>query len=258
MASRRAAGDDGAVGDTPDPPTDDDVSPGPDPEDDAAPDEPLAPGAGHDDADDPSAHDRAPARRPRRALLDAKTLALCALVALLAAALAAVVADRLIDDGDDDATGTEAPTATLAPARSAPDVTFERFDGTPVTLADYQGQPVVVNFWGSWCVPCVEEMPDLQRVHEALGDQVAFLGVNVRDSPEAATAMVERTGVTYDLARDPEGELGRALEVVSWPTTFLIDAEGTVVEAVHRAVSAELLCDKINQGLLNGQLTECV
>lgn len=245
MAPRRAAGDDGAVDDAP--PTD--ASPGPDPEDDAP----------RDDQPDAARPERPAgrARRRPRSALDARTLALCALVALLSAALAWVVADRLIGD-DDGASGGEAPTATLAPARSVPDVTFERFDGTPVRLADYAGQPVVLNFWGSWCVPCVEEMPDLQRVHEALGDQVAFLGVNVRDSPEAANAMVERTGVTYDLARDPDGDLGRALEVVSWPTTFLIDAEGTVVDAVHRAVSAELLCDKVNQGLLNGQLTECV
>ncbi|NLV56754.1 MAG: TlpA family protein disulfide reductase [Acidimicrobiales bacterium] len=209
---------------------------------------------------DDAAGDGAPRSRPTGLTavrsLGWRTLALCVGVALLAAAVTFVAVLSVVggDDGDAD----ERPRATLEAAERAPDVVLERFDGEPLRLSDYRGQPLVVNFWGSWCVPCVEEMPDLQRVHQALGDRVAFLGVNVRDTPEAADAMVERTGVTYDLARDPDGELGRALDVANWPTTVLIDSDGTVVEVWRSEISAERLCDKVNQGLLQGQLTECV
>ncbi|HMJ74936.1 MAG TPA: redoxin domain-containing protein [Iamia sp.] len=187
----------------------------------------------------------------RRRALDGRTLAICALVAVIAALLAGFVTSRVTaDDGDE-----QASEGTLVLAEDAPDLVLARLGGgDDVRISDYRGQPVVVNFWASWCLACVEEMPDLQRVHESLGDQVAFLGVNVRDAPEAATRMVARTGVTYDLVRDEDGALARALEVTTFPTTFLIDADGTIVDMARREISAERLCEKVNQSLLNQSL----
>jgi len=208
--------------------------------------------ADDDEGDVDAAEDEARADGPgRRRALDGRTLAICALVAVIAALLAGFVTSRVTaDDGDDGARE-----GTLVPAEEAPDLVLARLGGgDEVQISDYRGQPVVVNFWGSWCVPCVEEMPDLQRVHESLGDQVAFLGVNVNDAPEAATEMVARTGVTYDLVRDEDGALARALEVTTYPTTFLIDADGTIVDMSRREISAERLCEKINQSLLNQSL----
>lgn len=203
-----------------------------------------------DDGDDEAADD-APARR-RRAI-DGRTLAICALVALIAALLAGFATSRLTADDGDDPAGE----GTLTAAEDAPDIVLPRLGGgDDVRISDYRGQPLVVNFWGSWCEPCIDEMPDLQRVHESLGDQVAFLGVNVNDAEEAAVRMVARTGVTYDLARDEDGDLGQALEVTTFPTTFLIDADGTVVDVSRREISAERLCEKVNQSLLNQSLGE--
>ncbi|WCO67197.1 TlpA disulfide reductase family protein [Iamia majanohamensis] len=189
---------------------------------------------------------------PRR-VLDGRTLLICALVALVAALAAGLVVSRLTaeDDPPDLALGE------LTPAEEAPQVPLTRFDGTEVTLGDYQGQPLVVNFWGSWCQPCVDEMPDLEAVHTSLGEDVAFVGVNIQDEPEAAQALADRTGVTYDLVRDTEGELTRALGVTNFPTTVLILPDGTVVDTIQRKVSAERLCEKIGQSLLGGSLQEC-
>ncbi len=185
-------------------------------------------------------------------MLDGKTLVACALVALIAALAAGLVTSRLTaDDGDD------ASKAGLTLAEQVPDVALTRFDGSEVSLADYRGQPLVVNFWGSWCQPCVDEMPDLEAVHTSLGEDVTFIGVNIRDEPEAARAMAERTGVTYDLVRDVDGELSRALEVTNWPTTVLVLPDGTVIDSIQRQVSSERLCEKINQSLLGGRLEEC-
>jgi thiol-disulfide isomerase/thioredoxin len=175
-------------------------------------------------------------------------------VALIAALLAGFVANRLTTDDTDEAAGL----GRLTPAEDVPDIVLPRLGGgDDITLADYRGQPLVVNFWGSWCEPCVDEMPAFQRVHQSLGDDVAFLGVNVNDTVEAATRLVDRTGVTYDLAQDVDGALGRTLDVTTFPTTVLVDVDGTVVDVVRREVSAERLCEKINQSLLNQSLGEC-
>lgn len=216
------------------------------PDDDETPDDGAEAEGEADERADP---DESPARR--RAL-DGRTLAICALVALIAAILAGVVTNAVT--GDDEGSD-RAGEGTLIQAEEAPDLVLPRLGGgDEVRISDYRGQPLVVNFWGSWCEPCVDEMPDLQRVHESLGDQVAFLGVNVNDAEEAAVRMVARTGVTYDLARDVDGELGQALEVTTFPTTFLIDADGTVVDVSRREISAERLCEKVNQSLLNQSL----
>lgn len=189
---------------------------------------------------------------PRRAL-DRRTLLGCALVALVAALAAGLVVSRLTTDDDT----PDLALGELTPAEQAPQVPLTRFDGTEVTLGEYQGQPLVLNFWGSWCQPCVDEMPDLEAVHTSLGEDVAFVGVNIQDEPEAAQALADRTGVTYDLVRDTEGELTRALGVTNFPTTVLVLPDGTVVDTIQRKVSSERLCEKINQSLLGGSLQEC-
>ena len=115
----------------------------------------------------------------------------------------------------------------------------------------------MVNFWSTTCQPCVQEMPDLEAVHTSLGEDVTFLGVNTQDTPEAAQALAERTGVTYDLVQDVDGELSRALGVATLPVTVLVLPDGTVIDTIHRQVSSERLCEKINQSLLGGSLEEC-
>ena len=102
-------------------------------------------------------------------------------------------------------------------------------DGT-FTLADLAGRPAVVNFFASWCAPCVSEMPTIERVKQDVGDQMAFLGIAVNDRVEDALELVEETGVTWNLARDPHGDLTAALGPVGMPSTFLLNADGEIVE----------------------------
>jgi len=261
MAPRRGRGDDPAADDhgtSPEPPSpsgsaDDPIAA--EAEAEAAPSVDPGPTPPVDDEDPGTGEHAAADRVPVRRLIDGRTLAVCTLIALVAALVTGLAVSRFT--GDDDAGDPQAGEGELIEAEEAPDVAIEGFDGSEVSLTDYAGQPLVVNFWGSWCVPCVEEMPDFERVHDSLGDQVAFLGVNVRDDPEAARALAERTGVTYDLARDVDGDLSRELGITNWPTTVLILPDGTVVDYVRRQVSAERLCEKINQSLMAGALTEC-
>lgn len=208
--------------------------------------------APRDDApDDEAPEGDAPDRPARRRGLDGRTLAICALVAVIAALLAGFATSRLTDDdGDPDGRGI------LTEAEELPDIALPRFDGSELRTGDFRGQPLVINFWASWCVPCVDEMPAFQEVHESLGDSVAFLGVNSRDTVDSAEQMIETTGVTYELARDVDGALARALDVASLPVTVLVLPDGTIVETLQREVSGARLCEAINQTLLNQSLGE--
>lgn len=121
-------------------------------------------------------------------------------------------------------------TVELGPADGVVDLALERLDGQGSTrLADYAGQPLVVNFFAETCAPCVDEMPAFERVKQAAAGEVAFLGVSTQESVEAGRAIVERTGVTWDLVRDPQGDFIRAVEGVGLPTTLLVASDGDIV-----------------------------
>ncbi|MFQ5967809.1 MAG: TlpA family protein disulfide reductase [Acidimicrobiia bacterium] len=144
---------------------------------------------------------------------------------------------------------------TGAQENPAPDVPFQTFEGESVTLSEFRGTPVVLNFFASWCPVCVAEMPDFEEVHAKLGDSVTFIGVAQSDvpplgSPEAAIELRSRTGITYETFADPDGSLYRAFQGISMPTTIFIDADGNVVGRQNGAIFASALEDKIGELLL--------
>jgi cytochrome c biogenesis protein CcmG/thiol:disulfide interchange protein DsbE len=101
-----------------------------------------------------------------------------------------------------------------------------------VSLAELEGRPVVLNFWASWCAPCRDEAPALQRAHEAYGDRVAIVGVDVRDSRSDALAFARRHSLDYSLVRDESGGIASAYGLTGQPESFFIDSDGIVVEHV--------------------------
>lgn len=134
---------------------------------------------------------------------------------------------------------------------SAIDVPFEYLDGTEANLSDFAGTPVVVNFWASWCPACVAEMPDFEQVHAALGDEVVFLGLNMQETdPAAAASLVASTGVSYQLALDPDGSIFNRFGGIAMPTTVFIDEDGQVVTTHAGAIFADDLEDLIRTELL--------
>jgi thiol-disulfide isomerase/thioredoxin len=192
-------------------------------------------------------------RASRSRLLAATAAALP--VALLAAVGTAFAVDRMVDDGPEvDAELRFTPDDTVPPGGSdatgsfLPHEDWERFDddGT-ASLADYTGRPLVLNFFASYCVPCAKEMPALQAVADELGDDVAVVGMNLVDEEDAARALVEQTGVTYDLGRDPDGDLAQALGVVNLPTTVFATADHEVVEVHTGALSQDELREKMTR-----------
>jgi cytochrome c biogenesis protein CcmG, thiol:disulfide interchange protein DsbE len=138
------------------------------------------------------------------------------------------------------------------PATSAIDVPFEYLDGREANLSDFAGTPVVVNFWASWCPACVAEMPDFEQVHAALGDEVVFLGMNMQETdPAAAESLVAATGVSYELAVDPDGSIFNRFGGIAMPTTVFIGADGEVVTTHAGAIFADDLEDLIRSELLS-------
>ena len=129
------------------------------------------------------------------------------------------------------------------------DLTFDLFDGNTGTLADYEGKPLVVNFFASWCPPCVREMPEFQEVFERLGGRVAFLGLSQDQSPQDALALVESTGVTYDVGWDLDLEVYRATGSIAMPTTAFVSPSGELLDTFAGALDTESLSELIEDAL---------
>lgn len=125
--------------------------------------------------------------------------------------------------------------------------------GTAVDLASLKG-PMVVNFWGSWCGPCGEEMPAIEEFYEEHGDEVPVLGVDWLDTyPASALQQIEERGVTYPSVADPGGEASKYAEfakIIAMPMTFFIDADGEIAYQYPATIdSADQLADLVREHL---------
>lgn len=121
--------------------------------------------------------------------------------------------------------GTNAPLA----GSPLPAATVEDLEGNDVEISSLTGQPLVINVWFSTCPPCKRELPAFAAAHATYGDRVRFVGINTQDSPELTRSFAAERGVTYELLRDPDGEFLVANGIATFPTTLLVDTDGTVV-----------------------------
>lgn len=116
----------------------------------------------------------------------------------------------------------------------AADFTLTTLDGEKVSLSDYEGKPVFLNFWATWCPPCKEEMPDIQSFADAHGEEVTVLSVNFtkfEPDKEAIPTFVEENELRFPILMDREGNVGENLyKVISMPTSFMVDGEGVIRE----------------------------
>lgn len=106
-----------------------------------------------------------------------------------------------------------------------------------VELASLRGQPVVLNFFGSWCTPCLRELPDLQAASKEYAGKVAFVGVTQNDTRPAAISVLKSSGVTYPAAFDGKNVVATDYALDRMPTTVFISAEGELLYRVNRALS---------------------
>ena len=108
-------------------------------------------------------------------------------------------------------------------------------DGRQVTLAEFQGKPVVINFWATWCPPCRLEMPEFQRAYEAYQeDDLVILAVNAAEQPEVVRSFFyDQMGYTFTPLLDEEGQVAEVFGAIGLPSTYFVNAAGEVT-AVHR------------------------
>jgi len=122
--------------------------------------------------------------------------------------------------------------ATPAGARigsPAPSFALADLDGNPLRLADLRGRPVIVNFWASWCAPCVEEFPLLRAALAAhAGDRLAIVGIVYRDRSEAARAFMARMGATWPAVMDPAETVAAEYGIFNPPQSFFIGRDGVI------------------------------
>jgi peroxiredoxin len=112
----------------------------------------------------------------------------------------------------------------------APDFDLTADDGSGVRLSDFRGKFVLLNFWATWCPPCVDELPSLNSLHEQLSnDGLIVLGVSVDEQQEEYQRFIERWNVRFPTVRDPEREVSSRYGTAKYPESYLIDRDGTVI-----------------------------
>jgi thiol-disulfide isomerase/thioredoxin len=120
------------------------------------------------------------------------------------------------------------PGATLPCLGGGRDVRLDSLDG-----------PLVINVWASYCAPCREELPVLQRLHEAAGGDLTVLGIDYEDSaPAAALKLAADSGVTFPSVADSNGELRADLQIIALPQTLFVDDQGSIVATERRQLTS--------------------
>ena len=122
-------------------------------------------------------------------------------------------------------------------------------DGRETTLGNFvseTGRPLIVNFWATWCAPCLEELPMFESSNQRFKDEIDFLGINVSDSPTKAKEMIAATEISYLTGSDPEGNFLVELGVVGLPATVFISRQGELIDLHIGQISSADLDMKIS------------
>ena len=127
----------------------------------------------------------------------------------------------------------------------APEFDLQTPDGRRVSLSDFRGKAVVVNFWATWCPPCRSEMPDLEQIAQERKSDVVVLAVNVQEARDPVARFVQQYGLTFPILLDTSGDVTQAFGVQSLPTTFFVDGEGKVAAFNMGALNKSAIARKL-------------
>jgi peroxiredoxin len=113
-------------------------------------------------------------------------------------------------------------------AQPAPDFELVDVDGDKHRLSDYRGKPLIINFWATWCPPCREEMPSMNRAWSKVKDDVSMLAINVGEDEDTIFIFSADYPIDFPVLLDRSGDVIREWPVKGLPTTFVLDREGNI------------------------------
>jgi cytochrome c biogenesis protein CcmG/thiol:disulfide interchange protein DsbE len=149
------------------------------------------------------------------------------IIVLLIAGLAWIWVNRL-PAGDVSATSALPPAPAVG--HPAPDFTLTTAAGETFKLSELRGIPVVLNFWATWCPPCRDEMPSMERLHKLLGGRdLEIVAVDLQEPKDTVQKFVKDNSLTFTVLLDARGAVGGAWGAQSIPTTYLIDRKGRIL-----------------------------
>ena len=146
-------------------------------------------------------------------------------------------------DGQEDTGSIEVNGSELAPApeigHPAPDFILLDLEGNQITISEFRGKTVFINFWATWCPPCRAEMPDMEAIYQEYKDEdVVVIGVDILEPEEEVRQFVQRGGYNWAFVIDTTGEIATTYEITAIPTSFFID-RGGIIRAVNIGAMTE-------------------
>jgi len=122
----------------------------------------------------------------------------------------------------------------------APDFELINLKGEQVKLSDFHGKKIMLNFWATWCPPCKEEMPDMEKFHQQAKDDVVILAVNI-DPQYNVQEFITEMGITFPILLDKKDDVNSIYQVLTIPTTYFIDEEGIIRHKYLSAMTNEIM-----------------
>lgn len=143
----------------------------------------------------------------------------------------------------------EQPAAGIGVGQTAPDFTLDLRGGGSVSLWDLRGKPVLLNVCATWCPPCQAEFPEIQAVYKAYGDRAVILGVNIGEAESDVDNYFDPLGYTYPIAYDPYGAIDPDYNIEFIPQTWIIDANGVIVDYIPGAAAYDVFSASLDKAL---------
>lgn len=179
-------------------------------------------------------------------MLNTKSYKLLIILAIVGLILALVIAGLLLTQGN--ANNELSSKSSLEAKEPSPNFTLELIDGGNFNFSDYKGKPILINFFASWCLPCREEMPALEKVAHEYGPKgVVFLGIAVDDTEEKMKDFIAKYGVTFPVGLDKTAAIQKSFGLYGIPTTYFIDKQGAINYFHSGSVTEELLHHELDK-----------